>query len=259
MSSTVLPSSSSTTTIPSILSVPISEKLTKTNYLLWRAHVLPTIRAAQLEDLLTGDDVAPAKTVIITNTDKSSTMMTNPAYASWVAWDQAFLGYLLSSLTHETLLHVSRSTTAAHGWGTLANLYSSQTCARSVNRRITLATTRNNQLSVSDYYAKMFQLADDLAASGTLLRDDEFVAYLLAGLDEDYNSVFTSVVTRADHLAPSELYAQLLSFEHHTSLQGNSTHGGTLSAMTASRGHGYSGGRGSDPPSHSSGRGRGCG
>jgi hypothetical protein len=107
MSSTVLPSSSSTTIIPSILSVPISEKLTKTNYPLWRAHVLPTIRAAQLEDLLTGDDVAPAKTVVITNTDKSSTMMTNPAYASWVARDQAVLGYLLSSLTHETLLHVS--------------------------------------------------------------------------------------------------------------------------------------------------------
>jgi hypothetical protein len=206
MSSTVLPSSSSTTTIPSILSVPISEKLTKTNYPLWRAHLLPTIRATQ-EDLLTGDDVAPAKTVVITNTDKSSTTMTNPAYASWVARDQAILGYLLSSLTHETLLHVSRSTTAAHGWGTLTNLYSSQTCARSVNVRITLATTRNNQLSVSNYYAKMSQLADDLAASRTPLRDDEFVAYLLAGLDEDYNSVFTSVVTRADPLTPSELYA----------------------------------------------------
>jgi hypothetical protein len=101
----------------------------------------------------------------------------------------------------------------------------------------------------------MSQLVDDLAASGTPLHDDEFVAYLLTGLDEDYNLVFT----RADPLAPSELYAQLFSLEHHTSLQGNSAHGGLLSAMTASRGRGSSGGRGSGPPSCGSGHGRGHG
>jgi hypothetical protein len=97
MSSNALSLSSSTTTIPSILFVSVSEKLMKTNYLLWCAHVLLAIRAAQLKDLLTANDVAPAKTIIITNIDKSSTTMTNPAYASWVAWDQAVLGYLLSS------------------------------------------------------------------------------------------------------------------------------------------------------------------
>jgi hypothetical protein len=131
--------------------------------------------------------------------------------------------------------------------------------ARSVNTRITLASTRKNQLLVSDYYAKMSQLADDLTTSGTLLHDDEFIAYLLAGLDEDYNSVFTSVVTRADPLAPSELYAQLFSFEHHTSLQGKSAHNGTLSAMTASHCHNYFGGRGFGRPSRGSGRGCGHG
>jgi hypothetical protein len=31
----------------------------------------------------------------------------NPAYSAWVAWDQAVLGYLLSMLTCETLMHVS--------------------------------------------------------------------------------------------------------------------------------------------------------
>jgi hypothetical protein len=48
MSSTTLPSPSSTTTVPSILSVLINEKLTKTNYPLWHAQVLPAIHAAQL-------------------------------------------------------------------------------------------------------------------------------------------------------------------------------------------------------------------
>jgi hypothetical protein len=41
-----------------------------------------------------------------------------------VAQDQAVLGYLLASLTRETLLHVSRCTTAAaKAWSVLAALY----------------------------------------------------------------------------------------------------------------------------------------
>jgi hypothetical protein len=52
--STPAPTDSSFTTfIPSVFSFPISEKLTKSNYSLWQAQVLPAIRATQLEDLLT--------------------------------------------------------------------------------------------------------------------------------------------------------------------------------------------------------------
>jgi hypothetical protein len=162
--------------------------------------------------------------------------MPNPTYTSWVARHQEFLGYLLSLLTCETLLHVSRCTTMAHAWGTLVKLYSSYTRALSVNTQIALATMKKNQLSVSHYYSKMTQFADDLAVSGAPLHDDELVAYLLASLDEEYNPVFTSVVARVDLITPSELYSQLLSFEQHTSLQGSSMHGGASSAMTVSRG-----------------------
>jgi hypothetical protein len=40
----------------------------------------------------------------------------------------------------------------------------------------------------------------------------------LAGLDEDFNLVFTTMVVHVDPITPNELYAQLLSFEHHTNL-----------------------------------------
>jgi hypothetical protein len=205
-------------------------------------------------------DSAPDKHLVMTNPDKSTSSTPNPTYTSWVARDQAVLSYLLSSLTHETLLHVSRCTTAAHAWETLAKLYSSQTRARSVNTRITLSTMKKNQLLISEYYSKMSQFADDLAASGAPLRDDELVAYLLVGLDEAYNPLFTSVVARVHPITPSELYSQLLSFEQHTSLQGSLMQGGVSSAMPASRGRGYSpGGRGPGPSSHGSGRGCGRG
>jgi hypothetical protein len=47
-------SSPTTAAVPSILSISISEKLTKGNYPLWRAQVLLAIHATQLEGLLTG-------------------------------------------------------------------------------------------------------------------------------------------------------------------------------------------------------------
>jgi hypothetical protein len=106
----------------------------------------------------------------------------------------------------------------------------------------------------SIYYVKMCHYAYELAAFGIALRDDELVAYLLAKLDEDYNSIFTAIVARTNTNTLSELYAQLLSFDQHTSLQGHSISGGPSSAMSASRGRRYNGG-----PSLGRGQGHGRG
>jgi hypothetical protein len=153
-------------------------------------------------------------------------------------------------------MHASHCVTAANAWGTLADLYSLQTRARAVNTCIVLATTKKNHLSVSDYYAKMSSYADDLAASGSPLRDDELVAYLLTGLDEEYNLIFTAVVARVDPITPDELYSQLLSFEQHTALQSNNS-GGSSSAMASSHSRGPSDGHGFGGPSR--GTSHGCG
>jgi hypothetical protein len=92
--------------------------------------------------------------------------------------------------------------------------------------------TKKNQMTVTDYYTKMSNFADDLAAFGAPLRDDEFVVYLLASLDEEYNPVFMVIVAQTDPISPSELYAQLLSFEQHTTLRMVSAPGGLPSAFT---------------------------
>jgi hypothetical protein len=131
MSSSTMTSTSTTaltTTIPSILNVPISEKLTKSNYPLWSTQVLPALRVAQLQDCLTGIETTPV-TEITTMVDDKPVKQPNPTYIVWDAKDQAILGYLLSILTRETLMHVSRCATSAEAWTTLANLYSSQTWA----------------------------------------------------------------------------------------------------------------------------------
>jgi hypothetical protein len=54
--------SSSSIAIPSTFSILVVEKLTKTNYRLWRAQIMPAIRAAHLEALLTDANEPSAET-----------------------------------------------------------------------------------------------------------------------------------------------------------------------------------------------------
>jgi hypothetical protein len=108
---------------------------------------------------------------------------------------------------------------------------------------IALATTKENHLSITEYYSKMRSLADDMASTVAALRDDELVSYILVGLNEEYNFVYTVVVTRVEPITPSELYAQLLGFEQHLQLQSGGTHASAPSTHAASCGRGASRGR----------------
>ena len=192
-------------TIPSSFSIPVSEKLNRTNYVLWRAQILPPIRAAQLEDVLTGADPKPPARVA-SKTGDASTTEPNPEYARWIARDQAVLGYLLSSLTRDVLTNVATLPSSAEVWSTLAATYASRTRARSVNTRIALATTRKGVSTMTEFYLKMKSYADEMTVSGQTLGDEEFVAYVLTGLDEEiYNSFVSSIVTRVEPISPAEL------------------------------------------------------
>jgi hypothetical protein len=187
--------SSTPTILPNSFVVPITEKLTKTNYRLWRAQIMPAVRAVQLEDLLTGDEHKPAKLISIKNGD-SVTEQPNHEYTKWVTRDQALLGYLLSLLSREVLMGVTTHMTSAAVWSALADMFGSRTQPQSINTRIALATTKKGTASMIEYFSKMKNLADEMVSSGQSLGEEEFVAYVLTGLDEEiYNSLVSSIVT----------------------------------------------------------------
>jgi hypothetical protein len=101
-----------TTTIPSCFAIPVTQKLHKSNYLLWHVQIMPVIRAAQLEGVLDSSMRKPPKTITKT-VGESIVEEPNPTYVQWVAKDRVVLGYLLTSLTHEVLTGVTTLTTSA--------------------------------------------------------------------------------------------------------------------------------------------------
>jgi hypothetical protein len=60
--------------------------------------------------------------------------------------------------------------------------------------------------------------ADEMSATGKPLEDEDFVSYVLAGLDQDYNS-FVENVTDKEEISLGSMYSQLLATEARLDLQ----------------------------------------
>ena len=185
------------------LGLPISEKLTKNNLQLWKLQVLPAIRGAQLEGCLDGSVPPPAKEVDVKVGDKTVKGV-NPEYSRWVALDQQVLSYLRTTMTRDVMLQVSTAKTSAELWAAVEEIFSSQTRARSINTRIALATLKKGNLSAPDYVGKMKTLADEMAAAGKPISDEELVGYILIiSLDAEYNPLVSAVLTKVEPIGYS--------------------------------------------------------
>ncbi|BAF18023.1 Os05g0527300 [Oryza sativa Japonica Group] len=232
----------------------ISEKLSKSNHALWKAQVMAAVRGARLEGHLTGATKTPNALITTTAGDKGEKEVTvrNPEFDDWVATDQQVLGFLLSTLARDVLAQVATCGTAAAAWQMLEEMYSSVTRARFINTRIALSNTKKGTLSINEYVSKMKALADEMTAAGKIVDDDDLISYIIAGLDDTYEPVISTIVGK-DTMTLGEAYSQLLSFEQRLALR----HGGDSSVNLANRGRGGGGGQQRGGNTGNGGRGRG--
>jgi hypothetical protein len=79
--------------------------------------------------------------------------------------------------------------------------------------RVQLANLQKGDTSVTDNFNKVKTLMATMAAIGEPLKDAEAVAYLLADLDSDYESLVTAMITRSDLIGLNELYGYMLNHE----------------------------------------------
>jgi hypothetical protein len=107
-----------------------------------------------------------------------------------------------------------------------------------VNTRIALATTKKGTMSIDEYVSKMKAYADELAAAGKTLDDEELISFIITGLDLDYNPVISAALERADPISIIEFTSQLLTFEQRLNLYQGSSSSSSFSANMASWGRG---------------------
>ncbi|KAK1684491.1 hypothetical protein QYE76_045339 [Lolium multiflorum] len=99
-------------------------------------------------------------------------------------------------------------------------------------------------MTTAAFFTKMKGFADELAAAGRPIDDDELVEYLLAGLDDTYTPLFAAIgVNGGDDLTVSKLYAQVCAYDSRMELLTDGAYG-SASANSTRRGRGGPRGRG---------------
>jgi hypothetical protein len=96
----------------------VTNRLTKANFLLWRAQLLPYLQSLKLIGYLDGTQVALEKTVAA-STGVGAEQVSNPVYERWYDQDQQLLSGLLSSMTEEVLRDVVTAKSSREIWDSL--------------------------------------------------------------------------------------------------------------------------------------------
>ncbi|XP_071676858.1 uncharacterized protein [Lolium perenne] len=228
-------SSSSATTLAAALGAPPTQLLTRENALIWKALVVPALRGACVLDLVEGKDKAPVKMLETEDENNKAVTMTNPAYMTWIARDQQVLRWLLNSLSPDVLAHVVGLESSAEVWEAINAHVSVSSKSRIQHLRTALVETKKNDMSADKYFSKMKGIAQELAAAGKPLDDDELVGYVLTNLGSAYRNLITAV--RANpNTTLSDLFNQVQAFDHLHKDEDNTSF--TSSANLARRGGG---------------------
>ena len=132
--------SSAATSSP--LSGQITERLTRTNYVLWRTQITPHLRGAGVFGYVDGSTAEPAEFVVGKDKDGKEATIPNPLHAVWFREDQQVLGYLLNNLSKEVLVQVTSIAHARELWTALASMFSSTSLSRVNNIRAALTNAQ---------------------------------------------------------------------------------------------------------------------
>lgn len=250
-----LASSSGGSSAPAII-FPITEKLTKGNYPTWRMQALSTLRGAQMASVIEGTAAPPSPFLARTKEEEQKgETKPNPDYEGWFAKDQTVLSFLLNSLSKEVLGQVPTTVQSAKdAWAAIEAMYASSSRARIISTRMALTTATKGSSTISEYFARMKSLADDMASAGKKIEDDEFVSYILSGLDLSWDAIVTAISTRTEPITVSECLTQLTAFEQRYEMK----NGGSSSSVNIAA-RGGRGGNNYNPSRGRNGGGRGGG
>ncbi|XP_020199455.1 uncharacterized protein [Aegilops tauschii subsp. strangulata] len=158
----------------------------------------------------------PASAVPSPSASLITAKLTTSNFLLWRAQyrqDQIVLSYLLASLSDEVLQQVHRFETSRAIWAHVEEMYNIHCRASIIQIKLDMAVFRKGNLSMADYFAKIRTNADQLAAVGHAMRDEDIITAVITGLDSDYEPLIIAATTCLDGMSLGEFYSHAIAFE----------------------------------------------
>ncbi|CAN0845740.1 Retrovirus-related Pol polyprotein from transposon RE1 [Linum grandiflorum] len=143
--------------------LPITIKLDRDNYSIWRSTVLSALEMFELDSFVLAPTPPLETRIVVVADGADATTEPNPAYITWKRRDRLGLLWLRSTLSDRTLSLVVRASSSRPAWVTIEKSFQSHTRVRRMQLKIQLQTLPKGALSMLEYIEKKRGIADSLA------------------------------------------------------------------------------------------------
>jgi gag-polypeptide of LTR copia-type len=178
------------------------------NFLTWRSQIEPIVNDYGLTKHLDSSVAAPPRQITI---DTQST--SNPDFHTWYMQDRLLLGWLRLIISAVVLSQHVQCQTIAALWSALHRIYSAVSSVKIMELRRLLQTTTRGGQGCNEYFERMRNIVDQLAAIRESITDPDLIRYILNGLGSEYNSFVVALTTRSDLVSLEDLHGFFLSHE----------------------------------------------
>ncbi|KAL5815035.1 hypothetical protein ACOSQ4_025676 [Xanthoceras sorbifolium] len=175
--------------ISKALNFNLSVKLTRDNYVYWRAQILPAIRALALEEFINGSRLCPAKYVVASSAEGVRESVINEDFEAWCRADQLLLCWLMSTISESLIGEVTDCLSSLEFWRVIETLFSRGSLAKVLQVKQQLQSVRKGSSSISEFILKVKGFGNSLRSAGQTVIDQDLILCVLNGLGHKYDSV----------------------------------------------------------------------
>ncbi|KAL5825484.1 hypothetical protein ACOSQ3_021547 [Xanthoceras sorbifolium] len=204
----ITPNSTDFAALAKSINLNIPVKLDRDNYVYWRAKVLPTIEAFELDYFISDLKPIPTKFVEVVSSNASGKeTVVNKEYTSWRKADRLLKCWLFSTISPSLIGGVTDCETSQEVWRSA--------CIHSKN-------PKKGARTVSDFVLKIKSIGDALKGAGEVVLDKDLLLSILNGIGHEYDPVVVLIANQSQNISIQEAQYMLMVHEQRIAHQ-NST------------------------------------
>ncbi|KAL4587789.1 hypothetical protein LXL04_000663 [Taraxacum kok-saghyz] len=204
---------------------PITIKLDRENYSLWRTTIIAALEAFDLDEFVLNPN-PPTTTIEVPAIEGTPATATspvvpatpastapNPAFVTWKKRDRFVLLWLQSTLSERALAIVTRCTSSHMACQAIEKTFQAQSRANRMQLKAQLQSLSKGSMSMIEYIQRKRSIADSLAENLHPVPDEDLIGHLLSGLDSSYGAFITAFMMKTEAFSFDDLAGLLLQEE----------------------------------------------